>query len=132
MSLILADTSVWVAHFRRANPLLQSLLANGQVLCHPLIVIELACGTPPAPRERTIGDLRKLQQAVVATTGEALALIDKEQLHDSGCGAIDMALLASARLTLGALLWTLDKNLDALAVRLDVAFSTDAHQRPAP
>jgi hypothetical protein len=106
-------------------------LANGAVLCHPLIVIELACGTPPAPRERTIGDLRTLKQAVVATTDETLALIDKEQLHDCGCGAIDMALLASARLTLGALLWTLDKNLQALAVGLDVAFSTDAHQRPA-
>ena len=31
MSLILADTSVWVAHFRRANPLLQSLVAMDQV-----------------------------------------------------------------------------------------------------
>lgn len=131
MSLVLADTSVWVAHFRRAKPALQSLLANGQVLCHPLIVIELACGTPPVPRERTIGDLKKLQQAVVATSDETLALIDEEQLHDSGCGAIDMALLASARLTPGARLWTLDKNLDALASRLGVAFDTDAHRLPA-
>ena len=131
MSLVLADTSVWVAHFRRANPVLQSLLADGQVLCHPLIVIELACGTPPAPRERTIANLQKLQQAVVATTDETLALIDKEQFQDSGCGAIDMALLASTRLTPGALLWTLDKNLDALASRLGVAFRTDTHRRPA-
>lgn len=131
MSLVLADTSVWVAHFRRANPALQSLLADGQVLYHPLIVIELACGTPPAPRERTIANLKKLQQPVVATTDETLALIDKEQFQDSGCGAIDMALLASTRLTLGALLWTLDKNLDALASRLGVAFRTDTRRRPA-
>lgn len=131
MSLVLADTSVWVAHFRRANPVLQSLLADGQVLYHPLIVIELACGTPPAPRERTIANLKKLQQPVVATTDETLALIDKEQFQDSGCGAIDMALLASTRLTLGALLWTLDKNLDALASRLGVAFRTDTRRRPA-
>jgi len=131
VSLVLADTSVWVAHFRRANPALQSLLANGRVLCHPLIVIELACGTPPAPRERTIGDLKKLPQAVVATTDETLALIDREQRHDCGCGAIDMALLASARLTPGATLWTLDRNLDALASRLGVAFDADAHRLPA-
>lgn len=130
MSLVLADTSVWVAHFRRANPVLQSLLADGQVLCHPLIVIELACGTPPAPRERTIANLRTLQQAVVATTAEILALIDTEQFQDSGCGAIDMALLTSARLTPGALLWTLDRNLDALASRSGVAFRTEAY-RPA-
>jgi hypothetical protein len=129
--VVLADTSVWVAHFRRANQVLQSLLATDEVSCHPLIVIELACGTPPAPRERAIGNLRKLHQAVVATTDETLALIEKERLHDSGCGAIDMALLASALLTPDTLLWTLDKHLDALASRLGVAFSADSHRSPA-
>ena len=123
MSLVLADTSVWVAHFRSANPVLQSMVAIDQVLCHPLILLELACGTPPAPRERTLGDLKKLQQAVIATTDETLALIEREQFHDSGCGAIDMALLASVLLTPDTLLWTIAKNLDALATRLGVAFS---------
>lgn len=127
MSLVLADTSVWVAHFRSASPVLQSLLAMDQVLCHPLIVLELACGTPPAPRERTLGDLQKLQQAVVATTDEILALIEKEQLHDSGCGAVDMALLASALLTPDMVLWTLDRNLDTLATRLGAAFTVPGH-----
>lgn len=129
MSLVLADTSVWVAHFRRPDPLLQSLLATDQILCHPFVVLELACGTPPAPRERTIGDLRKLQQAVVATADETLVLIERAQLHDSGCGAIDMALLASVLLTPDALLWTLDKKLGALAARLGVAFSIASHRR---
>ena len=94
-----------------------------QVLCHPLIVLELACGTPPAPRERTLGDLRKLQQAVVATTDELLALIEREKLHDSGCGAVDVAMLAAALLTPDTRLWTMDKNLDSLAARLGVSFS---------
>lgn len=129
MSLVLADTSVWVAHFRRADPLLQSLLTKDQILCHPLVVLELACGTPPTPRERTIGDVKKLQQAVVATTDETLALIERVQLHDSGCGAIDMALLASVLLTPDTLLWTLDKKLAALASRLGVAFSAASHRR---
>jgi predicted nucleic acid-binding protein len=127
VTLVLADTSVWVAHFRRANVLLQSLVAMDQVLCHPLIVLELACGTPPAPRERTIGDLKKLQQAIVATTDETLTLIEREQFHDSGCGAIDMALLASVLLTPDTLLWTLDKKLGALAARMGVAFSAASH-----
>jgi hypothetical protein len=130
VSLVLADTSVWVAHFRSANPLLQSLVAMDQVLCHPLIVLELACGTPPAPRERTLGDLKKLRQAVVATSDEVLALIEREQFHDSGCGAIDMALLACVLLTPDTLLWTMDKNLDALAVRLRVGFSAAGHRPP--
>ncbi|MGB5102031.1 MAG: hypothetical protein WBO04_01765 [Steroidobacteraceae bacterium] len=68
MSAVLVDTSVWVSHIRPANPVLRSLLENDRVLCHPLIVLELACGTPPAPRERTLGDLKMLRQAKVATT----------------------------------------------------------------
>jgi predicted nucleic acid-binding protein len=127
VTLVLADASVWVGHFRRANALLQSLVAMDQVLCHPLIVLELACGTPPAPRERTIGDFKKLQQAIVATTDETLTLIEREQFHDSGCGAIDTALLASVLLTPDTLLWTLDKKLGALAARMGVAFSAASH-----
>jgi predicted nucleic acid-binding protein len=120
--LVLADSSIWVAHFRRANRGLQSLLSADLVLCHPLVVIEIACGTPPAPRGRTLGDLKKLQQSVIATADETLALIETEQFQDSGCGAVDMSLLASVLLTPDAALWTIDRKLDALAARLDVAF----------
>jgi predicted nucleic acid-binding protein len=127
VSLVLADTSVWVAHFRGASQVLQSLLAADQVICHPLVVLELACGTPPAPRARTLGDLGQLRLAVTATNDEILALIEKEQLHDSGCGAVDMALLASVLLTPDSLLWTMDKNLDALARRFGVAFKASGH-----
>jgi predicted nucleic acid-binding protein len=78
LAAVLADSSVWVAHFRKSNGLLQSLLARGQVLCHPLIVLELACGTPPAPRGRTLSDLKNLQQSVIATTEETLELLERE------------------------------------------------------
>jgi predicted nucleic acid-binding protein len=122
LAAVLADSSVWVAHFRKSNGVLQSLLASDQVLCHPLIVLELACGTPPAPRERTLADLKKLQQSVVATTEETLELVEREQLQDLGCGAVDMSLLASVLLTSDTLLWTVDRNLDALSTRMGVAF----------
>ena len=122
MSLVLADTSVWVAHFRKPNPDLQTLLSADQVLCHPLVLIEIACGTPPAPRERTLSDLRQLRSASVANTDETLALIEREQLQDSGCGAIDLLLVGAVLLTSDAVLWTLDKNLRALAARLDISF----------
>jgi hypothetical protein len=122
MAAVLADSSVWVAHFRKPNEALQSLLAADQVLCHPLIVLELACGTPPAPRERTLGDLKTLQKSVIATTEETLELIEQEQLHDSGCGAVDLSLLASVLLSPAVLLWSRDKDLEALAKRFSVAF----------
>jgi predicted nucleic acid-binding protein len=122
LAAVLADSSIWVAHFRKSNRLLQSLLAADQVLCHPLIVLEIACGTPPAPRERTLDALKKLRQSVIATSEETLELIEREQLQDLGCGAVDMSLIASAILTPDTLLWTADKNLDALSRRLGAAF----------
>ncbi len=42
--MILADSSIWIDHFRTANILLSDLLERGMVLCHPCIVGELALG----------------------------------------------------------------------------------------
>jgi predicted nucleic acid-binding protein len=122
MSRVLADTSVWIAHIRKSNPALQTLLSVDQVLCHPMVLIEIACGTSPAPRDRTLSDLRQLRSATVANTDETLTLIEQEQLQDSGCGAIDLLLLGSVLLTSDAVLWTLHKNLRALAARFDILF----------
>jgi PIN domain len=122
LNWVLADTSIWVAHFRKPNRVLQSLLADDRILCHPLVVIEIACGSAPAPREGASADLRGLRSSTIASTDETLALIEGQQLNDSGCGAIDMSLLLSVLLTPEAALWTIDKNLAALAKRLKVAF----------
>jgi len=122
MDLVLADTSVWIAHFRKLNSALQTLLSADQVLCHPMVLIEIACGTPPAPRKRTLSDLRQLRCATVANTEETLALIEREQLQGSGCGAVDLLLLGSVLLTSDAVLWTLDKNLAAVAARFEISF----------
>jgi len=125
--MVLADTSVWVRHFRRADAALQSLVSADRVLCHPLILVELACGTPPAPRDRTLRDLSALQRPVVATIDETMDLIEQERLYDTGCGAVDVMLLASTLLTSDALLWTDDLKLRALAIRLAVAYSPARH-----
>lgn len=127
MTLVLPDTSVRIRHFRRPDPELQSLVSTDRILCHPLIVLELGCGTPPVPRGRTLGDLGALRQAVVATTEETLDLIGRRRLYDQGCGAVDMMLLASALLTPDARLWTDDRSLGALALRLGVARDTAGH-----
>ncbi len=127
MTRVLADTSVWVRHFRRADPVLQSLVSTDQVLCHPLVLIELACGTPPSPRARTLGDLAALRKAVVATADETLALIERQRLYDTGCGAVDISLLTSALLTPNAVLWSDDRKLHALALRMNVAFTPVRH-----
>jgi hypothetical protein len=63
-----------------------------------------------------------LRQAQVAPTEGVLSLIETERLYDTGCGAVDVALLASVLLTPGARLWTSDRNREALALRRGVAF----------
>jgi hypothetical protein len=86
-----------------------------------MVLIEIACGT--APREHTLSDLRQLRSVTVANTEETLALIEREEVQDSGCGAIDLLLLGSVLLTSDAVLWTLDRNLRTLAARFEVSFS---------
>ena len=49
-------------------------------------------------------------------------MIEREALYDRGCGAVDMSLLASVLLTPETRLWTVDRNLHALAVKCEVAF----------
>ena len=127
MTMVLVDTSVWVSHFRKSNASFEALLVNDQILCHPLVLVELACGSPPSPRSKTLGYLKKLQQATVATPNETLEFIEKHQLYESGYGAIDVSLLASTLLSNNALIWTLDKHLESLATKLGISYSNQLH-----
>ena len=122
MNAVLVDTSVWVDHFRNCNEDLVSLLMQDLVLSHPLIVTELACGTPPAPRSRTLADIATLPQARQATLDEVRGFIERAKLYGLGCGVVDLALLASTLLTPGSRLWSLDRRLTQLAQRFDIAF----------
>jgi len=126
MKSVLADTSVWVDHFRRRNEALTALLELDLVVVHPLIVGEIACGTPPQ-RARTLADLQELRRVQQADIGEVLAFIERENLSGSGCGVVDMLLLASTLMTPAAALWTLDRRLNALAARFGVAHQPAAH-----
>jgi predicted nucleic acid-binding protein len=126
MSAVLVDTSVWVDHFRHGNDALTALLTNDQVLTHPLVVGEIACGSPPA-RSQTLSDLACLRPAQQASVGEALQFIERERLFGLGCGLVDILLLASTRMTSGAQLWTLDKRLAGLAERFGVLHQPAVH-----
>ncbi|QTN29543.1 PIN domain-containing protein [Rhodoferax sp. AJA081-3] len=121
---VLIDTSVWCDHFRRRNGVLAELIQLDQALTHPLVVGELACGTPPEPRVRTLGDIELLQAANQASVDEVRAFIEREKLYGLGCGWVDFSLLASTLITPGARLWTLDKRLAELAVRFGRSFIT--------
>jgi len=124
---VLVDTSVWVEHFRKRNEALVELLTLDLTAIHPMIVVELACGTPPAPRSKSLGDLKLLQQVNQASMNEVLEFIERENLYGLGCGLVDITLLASTLITPGAKLWTLDKRLASLAERFGVAHQVNFH-----
>lgn len=121
MSVVLVDTSVWVEHFRQRQPVLVNLLMMDSVLVHPLIIGEIACGTPPN-RLQTLADLESLPAAKQASFEEVLGFIEREALYGLGCGFVDISLLASTMLTSGAQLWTLDNRLSVLAQRCGVFY----------
>jgi predicted nucleic acid-binding protein len=125
MKRVLVDTSVWVDHFKHHNVTLVQLLGFDLALMHPMVLAEIACGTPPAPREKTLGDLGLLRQTQQASLQEVMGFISREKLYGLGCGLVDIVLLASTLMTPNAELWTLDKRLNALSDRFGVAFQAD-------
>lgn len=116
--MILADTSIWVAHLRGTTRELASALENGEELCHPHIVGELACGNL-RNRETTLGLLRDLRAATIATDDQVLTCIEASRLFGSDLGYTDVHLPASALLT-PARLRILDGALAREARRLTV------------
>lgn len=122
---VLVDTSVWVAHFKRRNNALVALLHGGRVVCHPYVLLEVACGTPP-DRAEVLPLLCALEQAPLASTDEILALLERRALYGKGCGLVDVGLLAATLLHPATTLWTLDKRLHALAAELQLAYAPPA------
>jgi len=115
--VILADTSVWIEHFRAGQPELAALLEAGTVLMHPFVLGELACGNL-GDRAEILELLGRLPFAPVAADAEVLAFIERRGLMGRGIGYVDAHLLAAAALAGDARLWTLDRRLAALAAEL--------------
>jgi len=123
---VLVDSSVWVGHFKQRNEHLVTLLENDRVVCHPYVVAEVACGTPPS-RKVIIGMLGELESTPVATQEELLAMLDTRQLYGRGCGLVDISLLASALLLGNVLIWTLDKRFELMAGEFCKAYRPVLH-----
>jgi len=118
--MVLVDTSVWVAHLRKGNIGLEALLNEGHVVCHPFIIGELACGNLKN-RSEILSLLYALPMATHAEHDELMQFIENHSLMGKGLGYIDMHLLASAILS-KVPLWTLDKKLNQVSLRLGLAY----------
>lgn len=118
--MVLVDTSVWIAHLREGNIELKALLEDEEVLCHPFIVGELACGHMQN-REEILSLLYALPMAPTAGHEEILRFIESQQLMGAGLGLIDVHLLAAALLS-RAPLWTYDRSLKKAAAKLSINY----------
>jgi predicted nucleic acid-binding protein len=118
--VILVDTSVWIEHLRRGHDRLAGLLNQGQVVCHPFVIGEIALG---ALRQRPAVLLLLAELPVVRVVGhdDALRFVERRSLGGSGIEWVDVHLLASALLE-RTRLWTFDSRLGKVARKLDVAW----------
>ena len=119
--MILVDTSVWLNHFRVSSRLLAQLLDLEQVLIHPFVIGELACGNL-ANRKEIISLLQTLPCAPKVDDDEILFFVERHKLMGRGLGLVDVNLLASCMIG-KASLWTADNRLHVAAQELGLGFN---------
>lgn len=116
----LVDTSIWIDHLRKTEPLLVDLLERDQVCVHQSIITELALGNL---KDRSIF-LKALERLMFVRNVDDQGgryLVEERRLWGRGLSAVDAALLASAVVTPGVSLWTRDKRLRQAARDAGVA-----------
>ncbi len=125
--MILVDTSVWVDHLRAGDTHLSALLEHSNVVMHPMVLGELACGDLK-DRRALLALWRNLPQLPAATDAETQFFLESNRLWGIGIGYVDVHLLAAVSLNPEAKLWTRDRRLRATAEQLGSAF-TEAEAR---
>lgn len=113
--MILADTSIWIDHLR-GRPVLEDHLYEEEVLMHPFVAGELACGSLHS-RNRFLTYLASLPLARTATSSEVIHFIEIRRFWGLGLGWVDVNLLVSALIT-PCRFKTADKRLAAVAHEL--------------
>jgi len=122
--MILVDTSVWIDHLGTGDDRLVQQLNSNNVLMHPFVLGELACGNL-IKRKEILTLFKDLPQSSVATDNEVLFFIEQQKLMGRGIGYIDTHLLAAVALNASVRLWTRDKRLRAVCDSLSLTCEMD-------
>jgi predicted nucleic acid-binding protein len=93
--MILVDPSIWIDQLRRGDRQLAARLEASEVVCHPFVIGELACGSL-SKRHEILELLAALPRTCQAAHEEILAFIDERHLHGGGIGLIDAHFLYAA------------------------------------
>ncbi|MEP6955690.1 MAG: VapC toxin family PIN domain ribonuclease [Chthoniobacterales bacterium] len=118
--MILADTSLWIAHLRVGHPAFQALLARKRVSVHWVVIGELAVGNLKQ-RAAFMATIKQIPKAKTGSPEECLAFIENNKLAGRGLGWNDVQLLVAARLS-QQMLWSLDLRLASVAAELGVGY----------
>jgi predicted nucleic acid-binding protein len=107
--MVLVDTSIWIDHFNRSDPVLQFLLNEYEAAVHPYILGELACGTIKNRKEifRLLSNLPTIE---TISSEEYFVFLEAHKLYGKGLGFVDIHLLASS-LVAPCTIYTRDKVL---------------------
>ena len=120
--MILVDTSVWIDHLRHPEQALLKQLEAHNVLTHPTVIGELACGNLP-DRATFLRDMDTMPAIREGTHQEVRDLIESKRLMGRGISLLDAHLLYSVLHQKNALLWTSDRKLKQIAQELSVAYN---------
>ena len=119
--MILADTSVWVDHLRNPETELIRHLSADNILTHPIVIGELACGNLPN-REQFLREMELLPAVASRTHDEVRGFIESERLMGRGISFMDAHLLYSALSYQDVQLWTRDRRLNRIAEEMSVSY----------
>ena len=119
--MILTDTSAWIEHLRGRTEAVEDLLAANEVLIHPFVIGEIACGSF-ANRGEVLSMLHGLPALPVTEDSLVLYFIEQNNLAGLGIGYVDAHLLAAATLEPPTRILTLDKCLRAAAEPMELAY----------
>ncbi len=92
--MILADTSIWMDHFRSPNHEMSEQLDRRNIVIHPFIIAELALGSL-RQRPKTLALLDLLPQVRMPQPAEVRLMIQAHRLYSMGIGLTDAHLIAS-------------------------------------
>ena len=121
---VLVDTSIWIDHLRKTEPVLVDLLERDQVCVHQSVITELALGNL---KNRSFF-LKMLERLMIVRNVDDQGvwhLVEERRLWGRGLSAVDAALLASVVVTPGVSLWTRDKRLRQAARDVGVLAELD-------
>jgi len=116
--LVLADTSAWIAHQRKPDPVIVDAMRSGRLCSHGVVIGELSLGCGDVPR-RMSDEASRLPTLPDLPAESVRDFGVRHGLSCTGLGWSDACLLASAAASgVDVTIHTRDRSMSAAAARL--------------